>query len=260
MNASYTQQTKRSALKGQENQIMRYGFIDPLLETIITSPTDQLFKFLLKKLPDYYSESQIMAREGFYIYAPGENPICLVAHMDSWADYDRGIELIVKGNTVKNRNGILGADDRAGVYAILRILESCKKSGIPLPPVILTDGEENGCIGAQRFTEEIDFEGKAGLLIELDRKGANEYVHYNGYLPATIRAFVEAFGYEEKIGISSDIMCLTEAFGIPSVNLSIGFHDAHSREESLNLDHLEVTIKRVLEMLRTPVETLPENL
>ena len=109
-----------------------------------------------------------------YICAEGDIPIALVAHMDTVFPipareifYDRS------KNVIWSPSG-LGADDRAGVFAILQIL----KQGLR-PHVIFTTDEESGALGAMALgNEECPFKDLR-YIIELDRRGANDCVFYD---------------------------------------------------------------------------------
>ena len=78
-----------------------------------------------------------------YIIAIGNIPIALIAHMDTvfkipvsdlYYDQKKGVLWSPEG---------LGADDRAGIFAIIKILQDGLR-----PSVILTTGEEDGGVGA----------------------------------------------------------------------------------------------------------------
>ena len=58
----------------------------------------------------------------------------------------------------------LGADDRAGVFAIIQILQSGLR-----PHIIFTTDEEKGCLGAEALAKtECPFQ-ELKYIIELDR-------------------------------------------------------------------------------------------
>ena len=84
-----------------------------------------------------------------YIIAEGTIPICLCAHLDTV-----GIELPSEiyydsVNRIMWSPQLLGADDRAGVYAIIKILEKGYR-----PHIIFTTDEEKGGLGAQKLIED----------------------------------------------------------------------------------------------------------
>ena len=68
----------------------------------------------------------------------------------------------------------LGADDRAGVFAIIQII----KKGLR-PHIIFTTDEESGAWGATALSkEQCPFEDLR-YVIELDRRGSNDCVFYD---------------------------------------------------------------------------------
>jgi putative aminopeptidase FrvX len=115
-----------------------------------------------------------------YIIAVGSIPIALVAHMDTvfktpvsdlYYDAKKGVMWSPDG---------LGADDRAGIFAIIKILQDGLR-----PSIILTTGEEEGGIGACAVCEKYPQCPIPGLkyMIQLDRHGTNDCVFYDCYCP-----------------------------------------------------------------------------
>lgn len=170
-------------------------------------------------------------------------PICMVAHCDT-ISRPRGVELVIDGVSLKNERGVLGADDRAGVYAILRLLDTSVKR----PYVIFTNYEESGCVGVRELIRQDAFAPyieEVRLFIEPDRRGDNDYVYYSRILPADIGAFARKFGYTMAHGSTSDVRHLTEKYKRPHLNLSIGYYDQHTSEEKLRLDEMAASIVRI---------------
>ena len=84
-----------------------------------------------------------------YIIAEGELPVCLVAHLDTVEKKPPSDIFYDKEQGVMWSPQLLGADDRAGVYAIIQIIEAGYK-----PHVIFTTDEEIGALGAQKLIED----------------------------------------------------------------------------------------------------------
>ena len=187
-----------------------------------------------------------------YIYAIGNIPIALVAHMDTVfvkpateVFYDR------QKNVIWSPMG-LGADDRAGVFAIIQII----KKGLR-PHIIFTTDEESGACGATALgKEQCPFEDLR-YIIELDRRGADDCVFYDCENPEFTN-YIESFGFVESIGSFSDICMICEDWGVAGVNLSIGYRDEHSVSEVLFVGHMLNTIDKVVSMLTTPIDTIPK--
>jgi hypothetical protein len=184
-----------------------------------------------------------------YIVAVGDIPIALVAHMDTvfkfpvdnmYYDQAKGVLWSPEG---------LGADDRAGIFAIIQIL----KTGLR-PSVILTTDEEIGAKGAYSLASEPCPIPNLKYMIQLDRRGTNDCVFYDCYNPAFID-YVESFGFVERWGTFTDISVLMPAWKICGVNLSVGYEDEHSVSEVLFIKPLFDTISKVIKMLS--VEEIP---
>lgn len=208
---------------------------------VILSAVDRLGKLYTDIITDYTN----------YIYAKGNNPICLVAHIDTLRKHDK-VKLSVSGGRIRNLNGILGADDRAGVAAILIMLK--RFSSDNLPSILFTTGEEVGGIGVSKFIASEEFDTTSvNLFVEIDRQGDEEYVFYSQMIPDAVAVYVESFGFKENWGCYSDVADLTKQYRIPHVNVSAGYYKQHTNNEYLIIDHLEKTIEKVLNMVNNPI-------
>lgn len=183
-----------------------------------------------------------------YTYIPGsiDTPFMLVAHIDTVSIPK--VSLKVTSNVVRNTCGPLGADDRAGIYAALKIYQKA----VIKPHLLFTDLEERGGIGAKEVAYTLPCPDGVKLLIELDRRGCNEWVSYDPQ-HKKVKKYVEKFGFVEEFGTYSDIADIAPAWNKASVNLSVGYYDQHTAKERLHLDELELTIQRVLNMTLNPI-------
>ena len=179
-----------------------------------------------------------------YICAEGDIPIALVAHLDTVFKfpakevfYDR------EQNVIWSPDG-LGADDRAGVFAIIQII----KRGLR-PHIILTTDEEIGAVGASKLSAKNCPFKDLRYIIQLDRRGSNDCVFYDCDNQSFID-YVEQFGFVEAIGTFSDISIICPAWKIAGVNLSIGYRDEHSMSEILFVNYMIDTIEKVVNMLQ----------
>lgn len=212
--------------------------------------------YLRKELKKHYKK--VFSDGDNYLYVKGTSPVCLVAHIDTVrAKLDSPVVLACNHNVIRNTKGILGADDRAGVYGILEVMRELATAEMPLPSIIFTNYEERGGKGVKAFIKDKKFDPRGiDLLLELDRKGCNEYVFYSNTLPGPVKDYVESFGFREERGSYSDISDLTDEYHIPSVNLSIGYYAQHSFKETLHYDEMCLTIDRVVEMCNEPIGKL----
>lgn len=212
-----------------------------LLERLVSLSQSELHKTLGVYLKSKY-KNIIIEKE--YIVAIGDIPIALVAHMDT-VFYNQPEEIYYD-----QRKGVLwspdglGADDRAGIFAILQIVQSGLR-----PSIILTTDEERGGLGAQKLAKKecpIPF---LRYMIELDRKGSNDCVFYE-CLNSQFIKYIESFGFTEAVGSFSDISFLMPAWKICGVNLSVGYKDEHTIAETLNTNYLFATIEKIKKMLK----------
>lgn len=217
-----------------------------LIEKLFMMTQEELRKTLITYLKGKYNKVIAMKE---YIVAVGDIPIGLVAHLDTvfkqpvinlFYDTRKGVLWSSEG---------LGADDRAGVFAILQIV----KSGLR-PSIIFTTDEETGGGGATALAKKACPIPNLKYLIELDRRGTNDCVFYDCYNP-TFTKYVESFGFVERYGSFSDISILCPEWKICGVNLSIGYEDEHTYVETLWINAMFSTIAKVCKMLR--VEDIP---
>lgn len=197
-----------------------------------------LYNFLKKKYKTVYNTDA-------YILAEGTLPICLVAHLDTvFAKTPSEIYYDKKMQVLWSPQG-LGADDRAGVYAILEILEAGYR-----PSIIFTMAEEKGGLGAKQLVKDMPDCPLVGLkaIIQLDRQGKDDCVFYDCDNDDFTK-FIESFGFNTDIGSYSDISFIAPVWGVAAVNLSVGYVDEHSYSERLFIEALEETIYKVKEIL-----------
>lgn len=204
---------------------------------------DELLKMMTVFLQKMYGKKKVSSTKS-YIIAEGTIPICLIAHMDtvfpkppSEVYYDQ------KKHVIWSPQG-LGADDRAGVFAIMKIVQEGLR-----PHIILTTGEEVGAIGATMLVKvfpRAPFEIK--YMIELDRQGICDCVFYD-CANEEFEDYVNTFGFITAWGSFSDISVICPKWEIAGVNLSVGYVREHSVSEILYTKGLNNTIKNVKKML-----------
>jgi hypothetical protein len=135
-------------------------------------------------------------------------------------------------------------DDRAGVFAILKILQSGLR-----PTIIFTTDEESGGLGAvQLVTDFPDAPVQINYIIQLDRRGSNDCVFYDCD-NEEFEQYVETFGFVTNFGSFSDISMIGPDWGMAGVNLSIGYINEHSVSETVHVSAMLNTIAKVKNML-----------
>lgn len=180
-----------------------------------------------------------------FIYAVGDIPVALCAHMDTvFTNTPVDIYYDKEANVLWSPQG-LGADDRAGVWAILSILKTQLR-----PSVIFTMDEECGGLGASALIKKY----KKPLtdlkyVIQLDRQGMDDCVFYDCDNRDFVE-YVESFGFHEQIGSFTDISIICPEWKVAGVNLSVGYFREHSPTETLNVSYLLSTITKTIKMLK----------
>ena len=118
-----------------------------LFEQIVAMKQPALLKTMSAYLKRHYDN--VCATKD-YIYAVGDIPVAIVAHLDTvFKEPASEIYYDERKNVMWSPEG-LGADDRAGVFAIIKIIRSGHK-----PHIILTTDEEMGGRGAEALVRSV---------------------------------------------------------------------------------------------------------
>ena len=214
-----------------------------LMKKLCMLPQNKLRKILIKFL--YSKGYENVIHKDSFIIAEGDLPICLIAHMDTVFRYEPEEFFYDLQKKVLWAPGGAGFDDRAGIYAILNLIEKGHK-----PSVIFTDKEETGGIGARELIvtfPECPFKD-CRALIQLDRANKNDAVYYHCNNSA-FENWVEKYGFKFDWGTFSDISIIAPQWKIAAVNLSVGYVDEHTESERLYCGWCDNTINKVDKML-----------
>ncbi|WP_226641533.1 M20/M25/M40 family metallo-hydrolase [Mesobacillus subterraneus] len=169
--------------------------------------------------------------------------ILLSAHMDTVEEIEYAREIIEEGTTtLRSSKGILGADDRAGIAAILSILNRVRKTNFNgTIKIAFTVEEEIGCRGSRGIDK--DFIEDVDAAIVIDRRGKRDIVTSNGGFPFCSEEFGKLFEQAGKLAGMEDWQVspggISDAkvfanYGIPSVNLSAGYQNEHTDYETVD--------------------------
>lgn len=213
-----------------------------LFKKIIRMNQPSLKKALDEFMIKYYKDNKIVKKK--YSLYMGNIPILLVAHLDTvFKAPPKDIYYDRKEHIIWSPQG-LGADDRAGIFAIIQILLKGYK-----PFILFTTEEESGGVGATALTHDFPkcpFDFK--YIVELDRQGDLDCVFYN-CLNEDFQNYIESFNFVTDWGTFTDISIICPAWEIAGVNLSVGYLNEHSFIETLNTKSLRQTIDKVCKML-----------
>ena len=217
------------------------------LYTLLKASMKQVRKIILKDLAAAGYED--IQQTNDFIYAAGDIPVLLMAHMDT--AFDKPPKYIYNTDGVLSAEKGLGADDRAGIFGVLEIIKTHKCH------VLFTDGEERGCIGADAFTQS-GIKPEVNYCIELDRRGENDAVYYDGG-NEDFEEYVTNHGWVTAWGSFTDICEVAPYLGVSAVNLSIGYQNEHRANETLDTKVMNENIERAKQMLDGPKFEWVEN-
>ena len=215
------------------------------LEDFLRPSQKQLFKRLCKKF-----KGKTLISKGNFILVHGQAPVMLVAHLDTVHEQPvKDICFSADKNIIMSPQGI-GGDDRCGCFALVKIFQSAQVK----PWLLFTCEEEVGGIGAKKFClahkqHQLPNElASLKFVIELDRKGSRDAVFYRCANP-DFEAYISGKGFTTAQGSFSDISVIAPELDIAAVNLSSGYHHAHTLHEHINRAELDSTICKVVEII-----------
>ena len=221
--------------------------IDETVNAIYKASDVGLLEMMASRLVSLGYDSSTMIQNHSFLYAPGNDPMAVVAHVDTVFARKPDRIISVDGSWFssfddENMYLGLGGDDRSGVYIIWRLLDLGHK-----PFVILLNDEEIGCIGAREFVKQVKCPD-IKYLIEFDRHGGDEAVYY-GCDNKKFERYVKHHGFHTEIGRFSDIGIIAPAWGVAAVNVSIGVHGEHEPMEHVIASEVESIIEKADKML-----------
>ncbi len=204
---------------------------------------NKLQKYLSKELR---SLGYCVKSNADYVYGvKAGSDVLLIAHTDTVNKPPEYVFHDTRKNVLFAPGG-LGADDRAGVYAILSIIKTHKCD------VLFTSGEESGGIGARAFVKDYPANLGYKMGIQLDRRGRNDAVFYDND-SEKFHEYIYGYGFKEAHGSFSDISIIGPRWEFNTVNLSVGYRNEHTGHEHLYVDELYATIAKVKNMLSNPI-------
>ena len=194
-------------------------------------------------------------------YRAGNGPtILLNAHLDVVEELIESRKIVKNNGIWSSSEGILGADDRAGIAVILELAKTLHldKDFSGKVKFIFTVEEEIGLVGASNVAEYFLWDVDAAIVI--DRRGTGDIVtSCGGYISFCNEDYgywieqqaIEAGldGWQCTAGGSSDTRIWAQ-HGIQSVNLSTGYYNEHTEDEMLDVNACYNTAKLVKAILK----------
>lgn len=220
------------------------------LKTFIKMTEEQVLRTVEKHLSKVGYGIYTNLHRDFILAVPREgelNPVLLVAHADTvYSKPPKEVFHDKSANVLWSPQG-LGADDRAGVWAIV---ELAKRYNVA---VLVTTGEESGGTGARAFTASYP-ENVFGfkVALQLDRCNSNDCVFYRND-NIEFHNYIQDFGFKKAYGSFSDISVIGPEWKLNTANLSVGFVNEHTSKEHLYVDALLSTISKVGEIIQSDI-------
>ena len=234
INNWYNKNKERGKMNKIDNKVLLDLFHAPA-QSGFEVLTQEYIKSFLEENETSYEEDEMGN-----IFKIEEGKPLLVAHMDTVQDVDD----VALANFIRIRGqilsgyGVIGGDDKNGIYIILHLL----KEGYDINFAFVVE-EEIGGHGSYYLSnthyKEIE---KCLYGIVLDRRGAGDIICYNNNYGTKIfqdrlQEVGKDFGYSPGTGTFSDADQLDEI--ISCANLSVGYHNPHSKIEFIHLGQLE---------------------
>lgn len=176
----------------------------------------------------------------------GDASALYMAHLDTVAVLPSQLKLQERrGIITTDGNGVLGGDDRCGVSLLLYLAHVVRLPGTYL----LTTGEECGRQGFRGFlaSPSADLIADCSCCFSFDRRGTTEIITHQLGEQTCSDLFADVLHDELRSaglilqpspdGLYTDSLELIGKMQI--VNLSVGYHDAHSKREYVELGYLD---------------------
>lgn len=183
---------------------------------------------------------------------------CVTAHLDE-VHVPVEKSLVVDGDMIYavdaagERTGI-GADDKNGLWIIIRLLHEKSLLKVALFVQEERDGEMAGCRGSKACS--LDFFNDVRYILAVDRRGETEVVTVGkgdirlcnaAMFPSEL---MHKYGYECVAGGRTDVVALKErGLETPCCNIACGYYNAHKPDEYTMFTHLEKALAFVGELL-----------
>ncbi|SFA85780.1 MULTISPECIES: M20/M25/M40 family metallo-hydrolase [unclassified Bacillus (in: firmicutes)] len=229
---------------------MFYKLLEELLSIPGVSGHEGKVRDFVKKKMEPLVDKIAVDRNGNLLaektYKTGIGPtILLNAHLDIAYELEPNRSILKNNHIWSSSEGILGADDRAGVAVLVHMAEHLLHTSDFNGKVkyIFTVKEECGLVGAQGVDEYFLWGTDAAIVV--DRRGSSDIVvSCGGYIPfcdPCYGEFFETTATQEGLaewkctpGGSSDTR-IWASHGIQSVNVSAGYRNEHTEDECLDV-------------------------
>lgn len=233
-------------------------------------------------ITDTLKREVVTLAEGCFAVIVGKNPKTLFScHVDTvhtaseheqkiCFDANFGHIFLDKGHVYDQGQfapNCLGADDGAGIWMLLKMIEAGVEGGY-----IFHRGEERGGIGAWAVLKEnIEFLKKFKACVAFDRPNTDEVIITQGGAACASEAYGKALAVALNTGTDFKYAISTRGVFTDSkiyrgvipecINIGVGYENQHGKDELLDWDHLSklfAAVKRIkwnsLPIERKPVD------
>lgn len=176
--------------------------------------------------------------EEYQIYNIVPDTPMLCAHLDQVGMLPVKTIYTDKDKKIIRGDANLGADDKNGVWIVLKLLEHFKKRKISF---IFSTCEEAGCNIKTVLRKKQSILDRVKYCLVFDRRGGSDIIGtLNSYCSSDLEEDIveigSEFGYKVNSGIFSDCDFISNY--VPCVNLSCGYYKQHTEEEYTNISEL----------------------
>lgn len=207
-----------------------------------TDGEQKIFKWLCQYLDNLNVEYKTL---GNNIYKLTGNKVILSAHLDQVKTNGKAEHFfifdnkIIKGYNKNYQRTSLGADDKNGVWIILKMLENCSQLDF-----IISCGEEVGCVGIKELEQAgvLNCISDKQICLVLDRKGNKDILKggasdvYCSTLAQDLCNFIDDNMFVTKGSISDTRVICKHC---ESVNMSTAYFNPHTENEETDFDALQ---------------------
>ena len=224
-------------------------------------------KYLKQWLKSNVPGAQVTSdQSGIYVVkGEAETYPCVVAHIDEvHNERNNSYRVVVSGDYIFGYNvdsmkqqGI-GADDKNGIWVAMQCLLK-----YDVMKVALFVGEEIGCVGSGQAN--MSFFDDCRFVIQCDRRGSSDFItSASGWELCddkfTSKFDMGKFGYKATSGMMTDVMELkSRNLGVAACNLSCGYYNPHTSEETTIFSELENCRDLVFHIIDTVVDAVPHE-
>lgn len=237
-----------------------------VLKSLLAVPSysfkeDQMVAWLVDYIQTRFPTARVVVDTHKNVYVVKGNPEiapCVAAHLDTVQPM-RPVRVVedagrLLGFDTQNKQTGIGADDKAGIFVCLNLLERFDNLR-----AVFFAAEECGCVGARNAEE--DFFQSVAYLIEYDCPSRNmlSYTTSGVQLFSNQGCFIrEALPVLRKHGTVlwqhhpfTDVTALRRRFPISCLNLSCGYYNWHAKNEFIKIDEVGLAIEQGTDLVNT---------